>query len=222
MFMSSDIQVRGLELPGRGRRFNEPTLDNFDAAVDDIWRQIVNEIDGNEYAFFGHSLGAKIVYALSQRVVAKKMKPPRHVFFSGRGAPGIPDKDDKFYSTMSDAEFREEILTLGGTPREFFESPELLDVFFPILRSDFKLSEAHEPSDDSISPLPWDISVFIGKDEDLTSDQIIGWRNVTAGNCTIHFFKGGHFFINDELRGVVSRINQTVSLSAISEWRVVG
>jgi medium-chain acyl-[acyl-carrier-protein] hydrolase len=220
MLLGPDIEVRAIELPGRGKRFQEPNVASFDAAVNDIWEQIVNEIREQDYAFFGHSLGAKIAFALSLRVCNEKLRPARHSFFSGRGAPNVPGKDEKIYSKMSDIEFKEEIFNLGGTPKEFFDSPELLDVFFPILRNDFRLAEGEEDDEKQFRPLSWDISIFVGKEESLTSDQVVGWKDVTTGNCSIHFFNGGHFFLNDETQGVISRINQVMSQTQWSERRL--
>jgi surfactin synthase thioesterase subunit len=154
-------------------------------------------------------MGAKIAFELTQKILEKGLASPKHIFFSGRGAPYILGKDEKEYHMLPDKEFKEEVLKLGGTPKEFFEHPELLEVFLPLLRNDFMLA-AREVNGKEVRPLPFNITVFLGKDEELTPEQIDGWKNYTEGDCTIHYFNGGHFFINEKTEEVVEIISRTI------------
>lgn len=208
-YIDPDIEIRAVELAGRGKRIHEAHYNDFNKVIDDVYSLIADEIISNDYVFFGHSMGAKIAYELSQLLLDKGLKGPEHIFFSGRGAPYIQGKDDKEYHKLPDDEFKEEVLKLGGTPREFFEHPELSELFLPLLKNDFKLA-ARDICIKEVKPLVSDITVFLGKEEELTSEQIDGWKNYTSGNCTIHYFNGGHFFINEKVEEVVQKINKTV------------
>jgi len=64
-------------------------------------------------------------------------------------------------------------------------------------------------------PLPCNITVFLGKDEELIPEQVDGWKRYTSGDCTIHFFNGGHFFINEKVEEVLGKIN--ITLQCISK-----
>lgn len=209
-FIDPRIEIRTIELAGRGKRIHEAHYNNFHDVIKDVFSIIVDEIkSGSDYAFFGHSMGAKIAYELSQEIAAKGLPGPDHIFFSGRGAPYILGENEKKYHELPDHEFKEEIFKLGGTPKEFFEHPELLEVFLPLLKNDFKMA-AREISEKEINPLNCNISVFLGKEEELKPEQIDGWKNYTANNCTVYYFNGGHFFINEKYEQVVKIINNTI------------
>ncbi len=205
------IQLHLVELAGRGKRISEPYYNSVDEAVEDVFNIIKYELRDALYAFYGHSLGAIIAYQLAQKLRKIKFPQPVHIFFSGRGAPHIRRDDKKPYHTLPQDEFREKVLELGGTPEEFFQHPELLEVLLPLLRADFRVSWSYKhPSD--INPLDCDITILTGKEEDLTTAQIEGWKLHSKDKCTLHSFEGGHFFINDpkEKKRIVNIINNTL------------
>ncbi len=65
----------------------------------------------------------------------------------------------------------------------------------PMLKNDFQLADVSF-CDREIEPFDFDISVFVGKNEELSSEQIDAWKKHTKGLCVIHHFNGGHFFLN--------------------------
>lgn len=208
-FLDSRIDLRPVELAGRGKRFHEPLYENVAEAIDDVYDQIIDVIDAGEFAFFGHSMGAMISYQLCQKLQKLKQKLPSHVFFSGRGAPHVERPDKIKYHLLNEDDFISEVLNLGGTPPELFENSELMDFFLPLLKSDFKLAETDLHSGE-INPLYCNISVLMGKDEDFIADQCVGWEKHSHKQCAIHYFKGGHFFLNDQLEDVVGLVNDTL------------
>lgn len=209
--LAAGIEIRALELPGRGKRFGEANLVNFKDVVQDMMAQCIGEIQNSDYALFGHSLGGKVAYGLAGEILKRGLPAPKHIFVSGRGAPFTAGKHEKKYSKLSDEQFKEEIISLGGTPPEFFDSPELIEIFFPILRNDFRLAEEYEANEVQADPLPCDLSVFVGRNEELTSEQIVRWKDYTKGECSIFFFHGGHFFIHERVNEVIDRINKSIS-----------
>jgi surfactin synthase thioesterase subunit len=203
------IDLRPVELAGRGSRANETPCDSIEMLVDDVFDTIRAELLQSPYALFGHSLGACIVHDLAQRIQKSDLRRPEHLFFSGRYAPHLRRPDEKKYHLMENEEFKREVIGLGGTPPEFFEYPELLEFFIPVLKKDFQISETIEPVS-TISPFPVDITVFLGKDDDQTPEQCDGWKMYTNRICSIHYFDGGHFFINEHARSVARIISGTL------------
>ncbi|MEY8742625.1 thioesterase II family protein [Bacillales bacterium AN1005] len=63
----SFIQIHEVELPGRGRRMNEPLIDNMEAMVEDIFYSIKNNLT-EPYALFGHSMGGLLTYELCHKI----------------------------------------------------------------------------------------------------------------------------------------------------------
>jgi medium-chain acyl-[acyl-carrier-protein] hydrolase len=217
-YLDKSLELHTVELAGRGRRIYDPLYDSIAEAVEDVYKIIGPQTADLPYAFFGHSMGGIIAYELALKIRELKKPQPVHIFFSGRGAPHVRGTEDKKkIHALNEEEFKKEIIELGGTPREFFEHPELLDVLLPMLRSDFKIAECYEEKS-TIMPFDHDITVFIGKEEDATAEQMHGWREHTSGICTLHYFNGDHFFVNEETERVVSIVNKTL-LSALTPKR---
>ena len=207
--LKPEIELVPVELAGRGRRIYDTLYTDITSVIDDVFEMLKDDIYNGPYALLGHSMGSLITYELAQRLMDIGAPDPQHLFFSGKGAPNIKRADEKQYHAMADDEFRREIVSLGGTPKEFFEEPELMELFLPILKNDFKIVETY-PRRSEIRPFHYDITVFMGKADDHTHEQRVGWNDYTAAKCNIHYFEGGHFFIHDETDAMVSIINQTI------------
>jgi surfactin synthase thioesterase subunit len=208
-FVNPAIELVPIELAGRGKRIKEALYKDVNEVVEDVFQVIKEKIDHSHYALLGHSMGAMISYELAQRIADSDLPSPLHVFFSGRKAPHVKRADEKFFHLMNDDEFKLEVIRLGGTPPEFFEHPELLELFLPFLKNDFKIAEA-EMHFTEIRPLDCNITVFLGKDEDLTAEECHGWKLHTKQLCSIYYFEGGHFFLHSETEGLVKIINSTL------------
>lgn len=215
-YLQTGIELRPIELAGRGRRIQEAPYRNWSEAVNDIFQIIKGEMYESRFMLFGHSLGALLTYELAQLIRENGLPQPDHLFFSGAGAPHLRKK--KNYHLLGDEEFKEKVLKLGGTPREFFDHPELMNIFVPLLKNDFKLAEAK--SFLGVTPLQDDITVLLGKEDDLTSEQCEEWRRYTRGSCQLRYFKGGHFFINDEAPAITTIINNVYLSKSLPDLTV--
>ncbi len=208
--INNGIELIPVELAGRGRRMQEPLYEELPEAIEDLYQSIKREIAGSAYAFFGHSLGGLLVYELARKVRKLGIRQPLHLFFSGKSAPSIARRADKIYHLMNDETFKKEVMELGGTPREFFDHPELINLFLPLLRNDFRLAETNLANEE-VEPFDYDISVFLGKkDHEISADQANGWKAHTKGSCSIHYFNGDHFFLHDEIGRISELINDVL------------
>lgn len=203
--LSKEIELCPIDLAGRGNRIIEKPYENLEAAVNDIFNIIKDDISEFDYAVFGHSMGALLAYELVQKILSFGKKAPLHVFFSGRKPVHIP-KTGKHYSNMNTLEFKEAVLSLGVTPREIFENSDLNEIFIPILRSDFSIAETFVERP-KIVPLKFDISILIGKDEKITSEEAEQWKLHTTEKCSIYYIEGGHFFLLNKQQAVIDIVN---------------
>jgi len=205
-YLRPNIELIAVELAGRGRRIQEPFYTDVPEMIDDVFNKVTDDLDDSPYALFGHSMGGMISFRLAQKLSQHALPPPMHVFFSGRGAPNTLRPDKKLYHLLDDTEFRSKVMNLGGTPPEFFEHPELVELFLPLLRNDFRMAET-DPRGQRVEPLKNDISVFMGKEDDLSAEECDSWKHCGAGRCTIYYFNKGHFFLHDETEQIVRIIN---------------
>jgi medium-chain acyl-[acyl-carrier-protein] hydrolase len=208
-YLDPEIELIPIELAGRGKRIQESLYTDVPAVIDDVYGIVSKMINGVPFALFGHSMGGMISYQLYQKIREKGERSPVHVFFSGRSAPHVKRTDEKKYHLLEEVEFKKEVINLGGTPPEFFDHPELLEVFLPLLKNDFRLAEANTHNGE-IHPLECNISIFLGKDDDLTTEQCDGWKKHTKKLCSIHYFEGGHFFLHEKTEQIVRLINNTL------------
>jgi medium-chain acyl-[acyl-carrier-protein] hydrolase len=208
-YLHPEIELQPVELAGRGKRIHSPLYRDVNEATEDVYDRIKKDIAHSSYALFGHSLGGTIAYELAQKIAHTNYRQPLHVFISGHGAPHIERPDEKKYHLMRDDQFKKELLELGGTPPEFFESPELMAFFLPVLKNDFRIAET-QVCKKEIRPLDTDITIFLGKEDDMVAEESDGWKHHTKGICSIHYFEGGHFFLHNESQRLAERISATL------------
>ena len=200
------IELVAIELPGRGKRLLETPYNDLDKLILDLAAALESHLN-RPYAIFGHSMGALIGFELIRYFRRHGLPLPVQLFVSGRNAPTIPDDTDPPLHTLPDAEFKEKLKELDGTPVEVLEHQELMDILLPILRADFRMCEIYvyrpEP------PLDIPITAFGGiKDISIKPEQVEAWKEQTRAPFSARFFPGGHFFLNDfrmEIIEIVTR-----------------
>lgn len=212
-FLHDDLELYPVELSGRGKRIGEPFYDSFEEAVDDIFYSISDNLD-DDYAIFGHSLGSWLALELTYKIYEKGCNTPKHIFFSGNRAPHIYKKE-KILHKLPDLEFKKEIFNIGGTPKEFFEAEELMELFLPILRSDYRLLENYHYKRYDFC-LNTNITIVNGIDDDLSYEELEAWKEYTKGDCRICNLTGDHFFFIEEAGEITKLINKTLSLERVN------
>lgn len=208
-YLHPQVELIPVELAGRGKRIHERLYNDLPEAIEDVFRVIKEQIASSPYVFFGHSLGGLIAFELAHYIHDRGLPGAQHLFISGKSAPHIQNQDKRKYHLMAEDEFKRELIELGGTPPEIFEFPELLQLFLPLLKSDFKLAETDRPSGQP-HPLNSQITVFLGRQDNLTQAQCQGWYDLTVHTCNLHYFSGGHFFLHEHTGQIVQLINEAL------------
>jgi surfactin synthase thioesterase subunit len=191
-----DVEVWGLQLPGRGGRHREPAFTRMPALV----RELVADVrfDGR-FALFGHSLGALVAYEVARALRAAGRRPPAWLFASGHPAPDLPRTAPPLHH-LPDAELAGRIGTL---PPEVRDDPGLLDLALPAYRADLAIVETyrHVPGEALDCP----ITVIGGTEDEPTDAELAAWRRHTTGPFALHCLPGGHFYLR-ERRDALLRI----------------
>jgi surfactin synthase thioesterase subunit len=213
-----EVEVLSPELPGRGSRLSEPAMHDMAALVD----VLLDELDGSftrPFALFGHSMGAAIAFELALRLPLPVQANLRHLFVSGRIAPGEPQLAQRLQH-LDDRAFIDALRKLGGTPAPVLDSFELMTLLTPVLRADFTLIENHRPS--LGRRLAVDITAFTGHaDERVPVESVMRWGATTTGSFDFNVIEGDHFFLKSKMPALAGLIEarlrraERVSLSAI-------
>jgi len=192
-----NIQVFGIQYPGRNSRFNEKNLTTVAEYVEQLLQDdiFVEQMKKRKFAFFGHSFGSIIAYELCRELRRRKMSLPIHFWASSRNAPHLPVKSKK--SNLSEQEFLKLIELYGGTPKEVLES--MKEVIIPILRADWGANENYIFLPEN--PLPIPITTILGDKDttpDITEENVIGWKVHTSYNWSLKKLSGDHFYLTKD------------------------
>lgn len=196
--------VRIPDAPGRGPRDNRPALSDCAALLDHYLHELDDDLTGR-FAFFGHSMGGLIAYELTRRLLDIGRTPPLWLGVSAHGTVH-PEGDGMRRHLLSDADLREELSAMGGTPSSVLAHPELWELIAPTVRADLRISETWRTAP-LAAPLPVPLSVFGGtRDEVAPAHRMDGWSAVSGHFLGRHLFEGGHFYFQDQLPAVAGRI----------------
>lgn len=215
-----DIEVCPVQLPGRESRLREQPFTTLAPLVQALADELVPHFD-LPFVFFGHSMGGLISFELARELRRRGAPFPVHLFVSGRRAPQLPAREEPIHD-LPEPEFVERLRELNGTPEEVLQHAELMRLLTPILRADFAVNETYEfePGE----PLDIGISAFGGLgDEEITRDDVAGWKEHTKGRFRIRMLPGDHFFINangsrDMVLEAVSRDLAEIHTASPKAW----
>ncbi|NIF15558.1 alpha/beta fold hydrolase [Pantoea sp. Cy-639] len=204
------LQVRPVELPGRGARLGEPLHTDLKALA----RQLAAEQRQHTrapYALFGHSLGALVAFELAHELRALGCPAPLALFASGTAAPTRREDYDaaKWRQPSSNEALIAELRTLGGTPEEVLGNQELMSLTLPVVQADFLLCGRYDYQ--QRAPLSCPLHVLAGTDDRASDEQLHAWRRETLGDYSLAKFPGGHFFINGHEDQVLATLCQTLA-----------
>ncbi|SBV04574.1 Surfactin synthase thioesterase subunit [Streptomyces sp. Ncost-T6T-1] len=191
------IEFRPVELPGHGRRFEEPCLVTADDAVRDVAGQLGGPVD----ALYGESLGAYV--ALAVAATLGQPRPPL-LFAVSNSPPSV--REDMDPTEVTSIESAVAVLTgMGGEiPAEVVTDPVLAAGAFPLIRDDLLLSGSFIAGyRDTRSP--GDIRVIAGLDDTASSD-LTAWSRHTEADCSVLRLPGGHLISAANPSGVAQAV----------------
>jgi medium-chain acyl-[acyl-carrier-protein] hydrolase len=203
--IDSRITLYPIELNGRGQKANLPFYTQINEAVEDLAAIIIKEADGQPYALLGHSMGALLVYEMSH-YLKQQFREPEAVFFSGSLAPNLKEEQNAKH-LLPDEQFINVIKELGHSPAELFENPDLLRIFVPILKADYRMLETYIYQQHT-TPLASRFNIFRGSKDTSTRVDIEGWAQHTEGESHFYDFQGDHFFLYTNTNEVIKVIEQ--------------
>lgn len=201
--LPAHVELVPVQLPGRETRFAEPPACSTDDVVDALLGPLLART-GDDYALFGHSLGALLAYELAHAATTAG-RPPAHLFVSGHPAPHLPRPAGVVVHELPDEELMSYVASQNGTPATLLQYPDLMRSLLPTLRADFQICETYRYS--ARSPLPHPITAIGGaEDPNASPKDLLAWRELTTGHFTSRLFPGGHFYLLDFTNLVIDTV----------------
>jgi medium-chain acyl-[acyl-carrier-protein] hydrolase len=202
--MHADIEVRAIQLPGRGARLAEPPCTSFPHLVRTI-AGLLDEGDEVPFAFFGHSLGGVLAFEVARYCAKHGLPKPWQLFVSGSPAPQQRGESRNLHLLPED-ELIDLLRGFQGTPPAVLASRELMQLLLPTIRADFSLVEGYRYSNAPLLEVP--IIAFAGRDDEISVSQMQAWERETSQDFQLHWFDGGHFFINAHREQIAELISE--------------
>jgi surfactin synthase thioesterase subunit len=192
------VETVAVQLPGRAERLHEPAFQR----MDELTARLADVLEPGlkpPFAFFGHSLGARVAYCLAHELRERGLPGPSMLGVAASSPPSLPTAGRRWGS--SDDELIDYLRWCGGTPPEVLEDRALLSVVLPVLRADLSVAETWTHRSDRRLSCP--IRAFAGDDDPSAPPEVMaGWQQETTASFSLTEIPGGHFFIRENAEPV--------------------
>ena len=202
--LPSEIEVWAIQLPARDGRMREPIPDDLQMLAFGVANGLGPLLDA-PFACFGHSMGALLAFEFTREIRRRGQMGPTHLFVSARRAPQLARTETPLH-TLPEEPFIEMLRQrYNGIPAAILAEPELLKLFLPMLRADFKMIEMYQYREDV--PLDCPIIAFGGAQDELARhDDLAAWQAQTHSSFKMQMFQGGHFFLQAALPQLLATV----------------
>jgi surfactin synthase thioesterase subunit len=190
--LPADVELWLIQPPGREERFREPRFTRVAPLVDALAPVVAAHLD-KPFDIFGYSMGGLIGFELIRALRRMSAPLPRRLFVAARQAPHLVESRPPLHRLPDDQLFEELDQRYGGIPSEALKNPEIRSVFVPLLRADIEMIETYQCAAEP--PIDCPISVFGGRADRITEDELSAWQAHTRHPLDLRLFEGGHFFI---------------------------
>lgn len=202
-----ELQVYGVQLPGRASRRAEPAVTGMPELVD----AVVEALDPRRpFAFLGHSFGGLVAFEVTRALRDRGRELPRRLYLSS-SPPPPHNRGTTLVHTLPDEELLAEIeRRWGELPAQVHHDATLREMVLEVFRADITLFETYryEPG----PPLEIPVSVFAG-DQERETLPIENWRACTTGPFDVTHLPGGHFYFRapEQRSQLLARVRESMA-----------
>lgn len=213
-WVAPGVDVLPVQLPGRESRFRERRFRDARTLAEALERELAPWLE-RPYAFYGHSMGALVAFAVAAARMRSAGRPPRMLYVGAYGAPhltpALPEADE-----YADGELARFLVDIGGLSPQFLGREEWLRALLPIIRDDLRICASHRRAglpdpDDEEARLPLDIHAFAGRDDRLVDPGAVWSWEQYARRFHMSTVAGGHFFPREEPEPFFGILNRSLT-----------
>lgn len=209
-YLDNNIEIIGIDVPLSNTNSNLKEYNTIYYKAQKALYMIKKNISSkDEYCIFAHSMGCWVLIELLYYLKQLGLKMPSWVFLSGNKPPYIEEKSINRISLLDDNEFIEYLKRLGGIPECIADNKDLLKLYLPSLRRDFKAIEEYHFNHD-ICKFDINAAYLCASDDIISEDLVIQWKNIFDYFIIDKFF-GNHFFLYYQPEKVSKYINEKIN-----------
>jgi len=199
------VELKPIELPGHGRRLGEVAPRKLGLLVKELVEELLPRLRG-PYVCFGHSFGAVLAYELAREMVRRQRPPPRALLLAGAEPPHRASRFPGLHALPEDR-LLERLWRMATPNAGLLESPELRELWLPVLRSDLALLAEHVHEPEPVLELPF--ALFGGRYDPVAPRvQLAAWSELTRAPVRLRQLPGGHFFLHESRGALLEAIGE--------------
>ncbi|WP_413206103.1 thioesterase II family protein [Rhodospirillum sp. A1_3_36] len=207
--LPDDMDLFALQLPGRGSRLQEPPAEKMSEVINQVLALLPPYLD-KPFAFFGHSLGGRIAFALAQQLQLRGLPTAQLLTVAASRPPGFNAVN---VIGMSDESLLSHLIELGGMTAEILDNDELIKLSLPSIRADFILHNSlNVPSHPLVCPV---LSIGGRSDSSIGRQHVQRWQDTTQSTFSLEMVDGDHFFPRKDraqvIQMILDRFSETVN-----------
>ncbi|MER6470631.1 thioesterase II family protein [Streptomyces collinus] len=192
--------VAAVQYPGRQERFGEPLVESVEGLADRVVPSLRRwAAEPVPLVLVGHSMGASVAFESVLRLGRAGASGQCRLVVSGRAAPSRPRETP---ACDTDQEILDHIAGLGGTDAAVIRDPDLMDLFLPALRNDYRAVTRYRPAPDAVVDTPL-LCLTGDRDPRVAPDEAAAWKSHTSAGFRLEILPGEHFFLTDHPDTVV-------------------
>lgn len=205
-YLNPKINIYGFQAPGKEDRISEDLIIDLNTLIQNAVKEL-KQIINKPFVLFGHSMGSVLAFEIAKTLELENITPEL-VILSGRPPPRFGLRMNPI-SHLGDKELIAELHKLEGTDTRILENDELMELLLPIIRADFRISEAYKSSASLKINSPM---IAIGSEEDpwLNKAEFKEWKDYSNSTTKIQFFPGGHFYLREHLDLLTTFLNTEI------------
>jgi surfactin synthase thioesterase subunit len=191
-----------VQYPQRAERLREPAAHSLQDLARSLfvagpWRQVA------PLRLFGHSMGAVVAFEFA-RIAESRGTAVERLWASASPAPCTVEAKPELPTSHDDLLL--EMTDLGATDAELLADPEFAELVVTAMRADYLAINRYTCSADT--QIAAGISVLgAHRDPRVAAAELQRWEGHTAGAFELHWYDGGHFYLDDHIDDVTARVN---------------
>lgn len=205
-----EIEICMVQLPGRGTRLSETRYTRMSQIASGAADAITPYLDQKPYAFFGHCMGAIVMYETAIQLRARNLTMPVHFFPSGAPAPHLYILP--FVYNQPETILLDLLRLINFTSTQaLLDDAEMRSIMIPTLRADFEAVSYYSEEFQQHPPLDIPMTAF-GAWEDLFAAPrgVDAWEAYTTASWEIHMTPGDHYFLESEREFIISHFLKAI------------